>query len=82
MGIQMFPEETRDGSIDGKTMIPAAVEDLESMETVEERGKFRRIDQPGQRVRLRLDSTAVRVEHMGRTKQVCFCPVFEERNGV
>jgi spermidine dehydrogenase len=66
-GIQMFP-----GGNSGmvrlmvKTLIPAAFDGPRSMEAVWKNPiNFGALDLPGQRVRLRLNSTAVRVEHMG-----------------
>jgi spermidine dehydrogenase len=66
-GIQMFP-----GGNSGltrlmvKTMIPNAIEGPRTMEAVwKNRVNYAALDNPGQRVRLRLDSTAVRVEHIG-----------------
>src|SRR2546429_3685097 len=66
-GIQMFP-----GGNSGmirllvKTMIPAAFDGPRTMEMVWKNPvNFAALDQAGQRVRLRLDSTAVRVEHIG-----------------
>ena len=68
-GIQMFP-----GGNSGmarlmvKTMIPAAIDGPRSMEAVWKSPlNFDALDQPGQRVRLRLESTAVRVEHIGES---------------
>jgi len=67
-GIQMFP-----GGNSGmarlmvKTMIPAAIDGARSMGGVWKSPlNFGALDQPGQRVRLRLESTAVRVEHIGQ----------------
>ena len=67
-GIQMFP-----GGNSGmarlmvKTMIPAAIDGARSMEGVWKSPlNFGALDQPGQRVRLRLESTAFRVEHVGQ----------------
>jgi spermidine dehydrogenase len=66
-GIQMFP-----GGNSGmtrllvKTMIPDAIEGPKTMEAVWKNPvNFRALDDAGQRVRLRLNSTAVRVEHIG-----------------
>ncbi len=66
-GIQMFP-----GGNSGmvrlmvKTLIPAAFDGPRSMEAVWKNPiNFGALDLPGQRVRLRLNSTAVRVEHIG-----------------
>jgi spermidine dehydrogenase len=66
-GLQMFP-----GGNSGmtrmltKTLIPNAFDGERSMEAVWKNPvNFGALDQPGQPVRLRLNSTAVRVEHMG-----------------
>jgi spermidine dehydrogenase len=66
-GIQMFP-----GGNSGmtrllvKTMIPNAIEGPKTMEAVWKNPvNFAALDTAGQRVRLRLNSTAVRVEHIG-----------------
>jgi len=49
-----------------KTMIPGAMDGPRSLEAVWKNPlNLAALDQPGQRVRLRLDSTAVRVEHIG-----------------
>jgi spermidine dehydrogenase len=76
-GIQMFP-----GGNSGmtrlmvKTMIPGAIEGPRSMETVWKNAvNFEALDRPDQRVRLRLDSTAVRVEHMGDPSKADFVSV-------
>jgi spermidine dehydrogenase len=48
-----------------KTLIPAAFDGPRSMEAVWKNPiNFGALDLPGQRVRLRLNSTAVRVEHI------------------
>ncbi len=66
-GIQMFP-----GGNSGlnrlmvKTLIPEAIEGPRGMETTwKNRIDFSALDRPGQQVRIRLQSTAVRVEHAG-----------------
>ena len=67
-GIQMFP-----GGNSGmirllvKTLIPAAIEGPRTMPAVHNNPvNFGALDQPGQPVRLRLESTTVRVEHIGQ----------------
>jgi spermidine dehydrogenase len=82
-GIQMFP-----GGNSGmtrlmvKTMIPRAIEGPRSMETVWKNAvNFEALDRPDQRVRLRLDSTAVRVEHMGDPGKADFVSVEYVNNG-
>ena len=82
-GIQMFP-----GGNSGmtrlmvKTMIPAAMDGPRSMDTVWKNPvNFGALDQPGQRVRLRLDSTAVRVEHLGDPSKADFVSVVYAKNG-
>jgi spermidine dehydrogenase len=82
-GIQMFP-----GGNSGltrlmvKTMIPGAIAGPRSMETVWKGAvNFGALDQPGQRVRLRLDSTAVRVEHMGDSSKAEFVSVEYVKSG-
>jgi len=82
-GIQMFP-----GGNSGmtrlmvKTMIPAAIDGLRSMDTVWKNPvNFGALDQPDQRVRLRLDSTVVRVEHMGDPGKADFVSVVYSKKG-
>jgi spermidine dehydrogenase len=82
-GIQMFP-----GGNSGmtrlmvKTMIPAAIEGPRSMDTVWKNAvDFDALDRPDQRVRLRLDSTVVRVEHMGDPNKADFVSVVYSKNG-
>jgi len=82
-GIQMFP-----GGNSGltrlmvKTMIPGAIDGPRSMENVWKRSiNFDALDQPGARVRLRLDSTAVRVEHMGEPSKAEFVSVTYTKSG-
>ena len=76
-GIQMFP-----GGNSGmtrlmvKSMIPNAIEGPRTMEAVwKNRVNYATLDNPGQRVRLRLDSTAVRVKHMGEPTKAEFLSV-------
>lgn len=65
-----------------KTMIPGAIDGPRSMETVWKGAvNFGALDQAGQRVRLRLDSTAVRVEHMGEPGKAEFVSVEYLKNG-
>ncbi len=66
-GIQMFP-----GGNSGlnrlmvKTLIPEAIDGPRGMETTwKNRINFSALDRPGQQIRIRLQSTAVRVEHAG-----------------
>ena len=82
-GIQMFP-----GGNSGmtrlmvKTMIPGAIEGPRSMDTVWKNAvNFDALDRPDQRVRLRLDSTVVRVEHMGDSNKADFVSVVYSKNG-
>ena len=82
-GIQMFP-----GGNSGmtrlmvKTMIPAAIDGPRSMDTVWKNPvNFGALDQPGQRVRLRLDSTVVHVEHMGDPGKADFVSVVYSKKG-
>jgi spermidine dehydrogenase len=82
-GIQMFP-----GGNSGmtrlmvKTMIPAAIEGPRSMDIVWKNAvNYAALDRPDQRVRLRLDSTVVRVEHMGDSKKADFVYVVYSKNG-
>jgi spermidine dehydrogenase len=82
-GIQMFP-----GGNSGmtrlmvKTMIPGAIEGPRSMESVWKNAvNFEALDRRDQRVRLRLDSTAVRVEHMGDPSKADFVSVEYLNNG-
>ena len=82
-GIQMFP-----GGNSGmtrlmvKTMIPGATDGPRSMEMVWKGAiNFGALDRPGQRVRLRLDSTAVRVEHIGDPGKADFVSIEYVKNG-
>ena len=82
-GLQMFP-----GGNSGmirllvKTLIPAAIEGPRTMSAVNnDRVNFEALDQPGQRVRLRLDSTAVRVEHMGQPEKAEWVSVMYLKGG-
>jgi len=82
-GIQMFP-----GGNSGmarlmvKTMIPAAIDGPRSMESVWKSPlSFAALDQPDQRVRLRLESTAVRVEHIGEPRKSEFVSITYIKNG-
>ena len=82
-GIQMFP-----GGNSGltrlmvKTMIPNAIEGPRTMEAVwKNHVNYAALDNPGQRVRLRLDSTAVRVEHMGEPAKAEFVSVVYYKDG-
>ena len=66
-GLQMFP-----GGNSGmtrlivKTVIPESIEGPRTMEAVWKNPiRFASLDQPGQQTRIRLNSTAVRVEHQG-----------------
>ena len=76
-GLQMFP-----GGNSGmirlfvKTLIPASIEGPRTMAAVHNnRVNFGALDQPSQRVRIRLESTAVRVEHMGEPSKAEFVSV-------
>jgi spermidine dehydrogenase len=82
-GIQMFP-----GGNSGmtrlmvKTMIPAATDGPRSMEAVWKNPlNLAALDPPGQRVRLRLESTAVRVEHIGEASKSDFVSVTYTKGG-
>ncbi len=82
-GIQMFP-----GGNSGmmrlmvKTLIPAAFDGPRSMEAVWKNPiNFGALDLPGQRVRLRLNSTAVRVEHIGEPGKSEFVSVIYVKDG-
>ncbi len=82
-GIQMFP-----GGNSGmtrlmvKTMIPNAIEGPRTMEAVwKNRVNYAALDNPGQRVRLRLDSTAVRVEHIGEPAKAELVSVVYYKDG-
>lgn len=82
-GIQMFP-----GGNSGmirlivKTLIPAAIEGPRTMEAVwKSPVNFAALDQAGQRMRLRLDSTVVRVEHIGEPDKSEFVSVIYANNG-
>lgn len=76
-GLQMFP-----GGNSGmirlvvKTLIPTSIEGPRTMAAVHNnRVNFEALDQPDQRVRLRLESTAVRVEHLGEPDKAEFVSV-------
>jgi spermidine dehydrogenase len=76
-GIQMFP-----GGNSGmirlliKSLIPASIEGRRTMEAVWKNPvNFAGLDQLGQRVRLRLDSTVVRVEHIGEPSKSDFVSI-------
>lgn len=82
-GIQMFP-----GGNSGmtrlmvKTMIPGVIDGPRTMEGVWKNSlNFAALDQPGQRVRLRLKSTAVRVEHIGEQSKSEFVSVIYMKDG-
>jgi spermidine dehydrogenase len=82
-GIQMFP-----GGNSGftrlmvKTMIPNAIEGPRTMEAVwKNHVNYAALDDPGQRVRLRLDSTAVRVEHIGEPSKAEVVSVVYYKDG-
>jgi len=82
-GIQMFP-----GGNSGmirllvKTLIPASIEGPRTMEAVWKNSvNFAALDQAGQRVRMRLDSTVVRVEHIGEPGKSEFVSVIYSNNG-
>lgn len=82
-GIQMFP-----GGNSGmirlivKTIIPDAMEGLRTMEAVwKSPVNFAALDRAGQRVRLRLDSTVVRVEHIGEPDKSEFVSVVYANDG-
>lgn len=73
-GIQMFP-----GGNSGlnrmmvKTVIPEAIEGPRGMKTTwKNRIDFSALDRPGQQIRIRLRSTAVRVEHEGEPEKSNF----------
>jgi spermidine dehydrogenase len=82
-GIQMFP-----GGNSGmirllvKTMIPDAIEGPRTMAAVWKNAvNFAALDRPHQRVRMRLDSTVVRVEHIGETSKADFVSVVYSKDG-
>lgn len=82
-GWQMFP-----GGNSGmtrlivKTLIPEAIEGPRSMEAVWKNPiHFASLDQPGQRTRIRLRSTVVRVEHDGRPAKAAFVRVTYSLDG-
>ncbi|HEY7307129.1 MAG TPA: NAD(P)-binding protein [Bryobacteraceae bacterium] len=82
-GWQMFP-----GGNSGmtrlivKTLIPEAIEGPRSMEAVWKSPiHFASLDQPGQRARIRLRSTVVRVEHDGEAEKAAFVRVTYNHDG-
>ena len=65
-----------------KTLIPASIDGPRSMETVWKNPiNFSALDQPGQQVRIRLGSTAVRVEHIGERNKSDLVSVTYARDG-
>ncbi len=83
-GIQMFP-----GGNSGmarlmvKTLIPAAFDGPRTMEAVWKNPvNFAALDAAGQRARLRLNSTVVRVEHMGEPDKAEFVSIVYMKDGV
>jgi spermidine dehydrogenase len=82
-GLQMFP-----GGNSGmirlltKTLIPASIEGPRTMSATHNNPvNFGALDRPGQRVRIRLGCTAVRVEHMGDTNKADFVSVMYLKDG-
>jgi spermidine dehydrogenase len=82
-GLQMFP-----GGNSGlnrlmvKTLIPEAIEGPRGMETTwKNRIDFSALDRPGQQIRIRLQSTAVRVEHEGDPAKAPYVRVAYTREG-
>jgi len=82
-GIQMFP-----GGNSGmtrlivKTLIPDSIEGPRTMEDVWKNSvNFAALDRPNQRFRIRLDSTVVRVEHIGEPSKAGFVSVIYSNNG-
>lgn len=82
-GLQMFP-----GGNSGmtrllvKTLIPAAIEGPRTMEAVWKNNvNFDALDGPGQRIRMRLNATAVRVEHIGEPGKSEFVSVTSAKGG-
>ncbi len=82
-GIQMFPGGNAGmARLMVKTLIPAAFDGPRSMEAVWKNPiHFDALDVPGQRVRLRLNSTAVRVEHMGEPSKSEFVSIIYVKDG-
>ena len=65
-----------------KTMIPGAIEGPRTMEAVWKNPlNYGALDQLGQPVRLRLDSTVVRVEHIGEPSKAEFVSVMYSKDG-
>ncbi len=82
-GIQMFP-----GGNSGmtrlivKTLIPESTEGPRTMDAVWKSAvNFAALDRPNQRVRMRLDSTVVRVEHVGEPNKADFVSVTYSKDG-
>jgi spermidine dehydrogenase len=82
-GLQMFP-----GGNSGmirlfvKTLVPTAIEGPRTMAAVHNNSvNFAALDQPNQPVRIRLESTAVRVEHMGDPEKAEFVSVTYLKDG-
>jgi spermidine dehydrogenase len=82
-GLQMFP-----GGNSGmirlltKTLVPTSIEGPHTMAAVHNnRVNFGALDQPNQQVRIRLESTVVRVEHMGEPDKAEFVSVMYLKDG-
>jgi spermidine dehydrogenase len=82
-GLQMFP-----GGNSGmirlltKTLIPASIEGPRTMAAVNNNSvHFAALDQPNQRVRMRLESTVVRVEHIGEPGRADLVSVIYVKEG-
>jgi spermidine dehydrogenase len=65
-----------------KTLVPEAIEGPRSMEAVWKNPvNFAALDRPNQRFRIRLDSTVVRVEHIGEPSKADLVSVTYANNG-
>jgi spermidine dehydrogenase len=65
-----------------KTLIPGAIEGPRTMEAVWRNPvNFAALDRPDQRFRIRLDSTVVRVEHLGEPSKADFASVTYSNDG-
>jgi spermidine dehydrogenase len=65
-----------------KTLIPEAIPGPHTLEAVcRNRVNFAALDRPGNQVRIRLQSTAINVEHEGEAEKSAFVRVYYTRNG-
>jgi len=82
-GLQMFPGGNSGMTrLLAKTLVPASIEGPRTMAAVHNNPvNFAALDQSNQPVRIRLESTAVRVEHMGEPEKAEFVSVIYLKDG-